>query len=388
MEPDGYPAADLVRQSLVLAVVSRAMLALLVWMTLRAIPRLPLYPTQLPDSFFPRHPALDGWARWDSAHYIAVARYGYGDPRSPSPDGGIGFFPLYPELMRWLGKLLGQTDSNAGLAVIGLVVSLACFLAATAVFARIAAETLDLDGARIAMALFLVAPFAFYYTTVYTESLFVLEVVSAIWFSRRKRWWLAAISAGFASATRLVGVAVIAGVLWSAFRNRVSLARLVPLALIGISGVVIFFGALGVRFDDPMAYFNTQARWGGWNEHVWFYVKLFVIHPREALQGDARHLVIIGNVLIGLLTLALVPTIIRRLDPATAMISTLLIVGQFAITWVSLGRYLLPAVGIYLAAGMLLRDANRFTFRVAVTGISLMAMTVLALLFALGFWVV
>ena len=60
--------------------------------------------------------------------------------------------------------------------------------------------------------------FAFYYTTVYTESLFVLEVVSAIWFARRKRWWLAAVSAGFSSATRLVGVAVIAGVLWSAFR--------------------------------------------------------------------------------------------------------------------------------------------------------------------------
>ena len=54
----------------------------------------------LPDTVtgfvFPRHPALDGWARWDSAHYIAVARYGYGDPRSPSPDGGIGFFPCIP----------------------------------------------------------------------------------------------------------------------------------------------------------------------------------------------------------------------------------------------------------------------------------------------------
>ena len=94
---------------------------------------------------------------------------------------------------------------------------------------------------------------------------------------------------------------------------------------------------------------HTQAQWGGWRDHVWYYVQLFLLHPREALLGDPRHLIIIGNVLLGLICLALVPTMLRKLDPTTAMISSLLVVGQFLITWVSLGRYLMPAVGIYIS---------------------------------------
>ena len=38
-----------------------------VWISLRAVPRLPFYPAQLPDDFLPDHPMLDGWARWDAA---------------------------------------------------------------------------------------------------------------------------------------------------------------------------------------------------------------------------------------------------------------------------------------------------------------------------------
>jgi hypothetical protein len=379
---------ELVRDSLILATVSRAMLAVLVWLTLRIIPKLPLYPAQLPDQFFPSNPALDGWARWDAAHYIAVARYGYGDTASPSPDGGVGFFPLYPLLVRLFGTVTGQGDSNAGLAVIGLLLSITFFLGSCVLFARLAHETLGLEGARFATALFLFAPFAFFYTAVYTESLFLLEVLAAIWFARREQWWKAAIVAGLASATRLVGLSVIAGVLWAAFRNRERLGKLFAMGLVGVSGLILFFAYLQYKVDDFLAYFNTQAKWGGWDDHVLFYARLFIHHPRQALQGDPRHLIIIGNVAIALLCLALVPTMLRRLDPATAMISTLLIVGQFLITWVSLGRYLLPAIGIYFAAAMILTGEGRQIWRQTVLATSLMGLTGLTLLFAIGFWVV
>ena len=88
------PPRSLMREALVFAVLTRLALAIMVWVSLRAVPRLGFYPAQLPDNFLPDHPSLDGWARWDAAHYIAVARYGYGDPASPSPDGVIGIFPL------------------------------------------------------------------------------------------------------------------------------------------------------------------------------------------------------------------------------------------------------------------------------------------------------
>jgi hypothetical protein len=386
--PDAWSVVA--KDALWFAIVTRAALFLIVWLSLRAVPRLGLYPAQLPDSFLPNHPLLDGWARWDASHYIAVARFGYGDAESPSPNGGIGFFPLYPLLMRVVGFLTGQGDSNAGLAVIGLVISNLCFLAAVWLFARIATESLPgIEQARWAGRLFALAPFAFFGNAVYTESLFVLEVLGAIWFARRGKWWQAAVVAAFASATRLVGLAVIGGVLYAAWRARVRPPRLVVLAIIGASGFVAFLLYLWIRFDDALAYFETQEEWGDWNDHVWFYVKLFAQRPREALQGDPRHLVIIANVALALICIALLPVVVRRLDPATAAITTLLVLGQFAITWVSLGRYLMPAVGIYVAAAVVVfRAPDRPWLRDSILAGSATLMTGLAILYAHGFWVV
>lgn len=388
-ESGAVATRSLVREALAFALLTRLALAAMVWLSLRAVPRLALYPTQLPDSFLPGHAWLDGWARWDAAHYIAVARFGYGDPVSPSPDGGIGFFPLYPLLIRILAMITGQTDSDAGLAVIGIGLSTIMFLASVALLTRLALDILPADDARFAVSLFAIAPFAFFYTAAYTESLFVLEVLGAIWFARREQWWRAALMAAAASATRLVGLSVIGGVLVAAWRAGMRWPRLVGLAVAGASGFLAFMLYLWIRFDSATAYFDTQSRWGGWDEHVWFYVKLFVQHPREALSGDPRHLIIIGNVVLGLIALALVPTILRRLDPATAGISALLIVGQFLITWVSLGRYLMPAIGLYVAIAMLTaKTSHHHWMRTSILAVSLIAMSALAVLYAHGFWVV
>ena len=70
-----------------------------------------------------------------------------------------------------------------------------------------------------------------------------------------------------------------------------------------------------------------------------FYAALFLHHPREAIHGDPRHLIIFINVVLAVLFLAFVPLVWKQLDPATALFTTLLIVVQGAFTWVSLGRY-------------------------------------------------
>jgi hypothetical protein len=291
--------------------------------------------------------------------------------------------------MRAVGAITGQGESSAGLAVIGIVISNACFLAAVWLFARLAAEMLPLDGARWAGRLFALAPFAYFYNAAYTESLFVLEILAAIWFARRDQWWRAALMAALASATRLVGLAVIGGLLYGAWRAGKRVPELVGLAAIGASGFVGFLLYLWVRFDDALAYFETQEEWGDWGDHVWFYVELFLTRPREAMGGDPRHLVIIGNVALALVCVAILPTVVRRLDPTIAAITVLLVLGQFAITWVSLGRYLMPAIGIYLAAALLVyRWPHRDWLRDGVLAGSAIIMTGLAILYAHGFWVI
>jgi len=380
---------EIVLDAVLLAALSRVALFAVAWLGLRAIPRLSPYPEQLPDSFLPDNPALDGWARWDAAHYIAVAQYGYGDPVSPSPDGGVGFFPVYPGLIRGLVELLRIEPTSGALAASGMVVSNAAFLLAVALFAVLASELLETRAAQTAVLLLVVSPFGLFFDAVYTESLFLLQIVGALLLARHGRWALAGLLAGTASGTRLVGVALTAALLVGAWSKRVGLGTLAVIAGTGASGMAGFFAYTWWRVGDPLAYFQTQERWGGWDEHVWFYVELFATRPREALGGDPRHLVILANVALALLFVALLPVVRRVSDASTTTLTVLLVVGQLAITWVSLGRYVTPAVGVYLAGGALLVHPRCPPWlRDGLIVASAIALAALTLLHTHGFWVI
>lgn len=385
--PSAIPA--IARQALLIAAGTRLALLLVAWWSLRAFPRFGLYPAQLPDNFLPAHPLLDGWARWDAAHYIAVAQLGYGNPNSPSADGGLGFFPLYPLLMRALVAVSGVEHTAGAYAVAGIVLSNASFLAAAPLFALLGTRLVGERAAREATLLLCLAPFGLFFGAVYTESLFLLLVLLALWWGQRGQWWAAGIAAGLASATRLVGILLAPALLWLAYRRGAKPRDLLAIALLSPSGIVAFFGYCWLQFDNVTAYFDAQSEWGGWDEHVRFYVNLFVNHPREALGGDPRNLVILLNVVLLAVFLALLPLCWRKLDPGTAALTTLLVVVQGATTWVSLGRYLMPAVGVFFVAGMLLTHPRLAGWpRDVVVAGSAILLSLLTVLFAHGFWVV
>jgi len=375
-------------QALLVALVSRVVLSGIVWFSLRVFDRYPLYPVQLPDSFLPQHPILDGWARWDAAHYIAIAGGGYGGD-NPSPRGGVGFFPLFPLLMRGAVELTRQQPTPAALALAGIVIANLCFLLAVPLLAKFAAGQSTPDAGRNAALLLCVAPLSFFFNAAYSESLFLLLCVVSLGAANRGRWWLAAIAAGFASGTRLVGLALLPALLLLAWRRSASRVERAGIALLAPIGAGAYAVYTGWAFGDPLAYFHAQATWGGWQEHVRFYAELFVRHPREALGGDPRHLVILLNLGLCIVSLALLPRVWRRVDPGTALFTTLLVVVQATATWVSLGRYLLPSIGIYLVAGALLTQPRwtGWPRDIVVIGSSFLLVW-LAVLFAHGFWVV
>lgn len=381
--------SPVVRQALLIALVTRLGLFALSWLTLRIFPRFESYPAQLPDNFLPTHPALDGWARWDTAHYVAVAQLGYGNPASPSPNGGLGFFPLYPLLMRGLVAVTGADSTAGAYAVAGIVIANICFFAMIGLLAVTAANTVGDRAALEAILLFCVAPFSFFFNAAYSESVFLIVALLAFWFARRGNWVAAGICAALGSATRLVGLAIGPALLLLAYKRGAKPRELLTIAALSPSGPVAYFVYCAIKFDDPLAYFTAQSEWGGWNEHVRFYAELFITRPREAIGGDPRHLMIVLNVALLVAFLAALPLVWKRLDPGIALFTTLLIVVQGAFTWVSLGRYLMPAVGVFIVGGVLLthpRIAGRPRDLVIIS--SAMLMATLSVLFAHGFWVV
>jgi len=385
----GATFPHLIGRALALAIGTRFALAIIAWMSLRIFPRFSSYPAQLPDSFLPQHPFLDGWARWDTSHYVAVAQLGYGNPASPSPQGGLGFFPLYTLLMRALVAITGVEKTAGAFAVAGIVISNICFLVAIALLVVITTEVAGERAALNTVLLFCVAPFSFFFNAAYSESLFLVLVLLSLWFARRGQWWAAGMCAALGSATRLVGLAIGPALLFMAWRRGAKPKDLLVIALLSPSGLVAFFTYCALKFDDLFAYFNAQSEWGGWTEHMRFYAELFIKDPKTAIGGDPRHLIIILNVGLLVLFLALLPMVWKRLDEGTAMLTTLLIVVQGAATWVSLGRYLMPAIGVFIVGGILLTHPKIAGWpRDTIVVSSAMLLSMLTVLFAHGFWVV
>jgi hypothetical protein len=387
VDATGVSTRTIVLQALAFAAVTRVALMVIAWWSLRIFGKRELYPAQLPDRFIPGSTILDGWARWDIAHYVAVARLGYGDD-NPSHDGGLGFFPVFPMLMRGATEIAGVAPSERNLAIAAILIANLCFAGCVALIAAMSARW-GPEFARNTTVIFCLSPFAFFFNVAYTESLFLLLSLGALTLNERRKVWPATVLAAAASGTRLVGLALTPALLWSAWKRGASRRELAGILIISPLGTLAYFAYTAVRFDDPLAYFTAQSNWGGWDEHVRFYAELFLRQPKEAIGGDPRHLVIVLNVALGFLALGLLTQMRRVVDPGLMVFTILLVVVQFAFTWVSLGRYLLPAAGLYFAfAALFARSALRGWPRDAVLAVSTMLLAFLTALFAHGFWVV
>jgi hypothetical protein len=100
-------------------------------------------------------------------------------------------------------------------------------------------------------------------------------------------------------------------------------------------------------------------------------------------------MIIVLNLALGIVFLALSPLVWKRLPPAIAMFTIVTVITHLAVTWVSLGRYLLPSIGIYLVLGAIVASPRWSGWaRDALFALLAVLLTTLTLLFSRGFWVV
>jgi hypothetical protein len=138
-------------------------------------------------------------ARWDTGWYMGVAVEGYvWNPRHPTQQQNIAFFPAYPMLVRYLSLLLGRETLWTG-----VLIAWVAFFGALVYMFRLARERLGSDEAAGAGVAFIAAyPFALFFGTAYTESLFLLTVVAACYHFERDQLWQASLWGLAAGLTR------------------------------------------------------------------------------------------------------------------------------------------------------------------------------------------
>lgn len=196
-------------------------------------------------------------ANFDGIHYLEIARKGYGIYQQ-------AFFPLYPNLIKWLTPYFFDRDLIAGLAISWLSFLLAIFF-----FYKLVLLDFKDRIARRAVLLLLCFPSAFFFSTLYSESLFLLLILGSFYFARQEKWWVAGILGALASGTRVVGVLLLPALLFEWYEQKrergltvtQSLLRLVPIGLIPV-GLLSYMRFLAINYNDPLMFIHVQSSFG------------------------------------------------------------------------------------------------------------------------------
>lgn len=300
-------------------------------------------------------PWLDMWLRWDARWYADIAQNGYFF--RPPEQSSVAFFPLYPLGLRALSKLTGLSPLPLGVAL-----TFACGLAASAVFVRWVKALRPGSDALSPHLLLLAWPFAFYlFGAVYADALFLLLITSAFLALERGRpGWAAALGA-LATATRPIAPAVVLGLVARSIElDRKAHGRLRPqaflpaLAALGASAYLAF---QYLSFGTPFAFVETQGAWSQRpGPRQWLKLEFFGSERLAQLWPEA-----LLNGTLAVLMLALAVRVWRTVGKgyavyvAVAMGLPLLSSAEF----IGLGRYGLAAFPALLALAELLEPRPR-----------------------------
>jgi hypothetical protein len=333
------------------------------------------------------------WDRYDSAYYVEIAQQGY---YSVNHQGVIlaNFFPLFP-LAIWLVQhvtLLFEHKYSYLLA--GLIVSTSAFVAVCVVLYRLALDRFGAATAYGAVLLLATFPFALYYGVSYTESLYLLCVLLAFLGIERRQWWLAALGALLAGATRppglIVAFCVILAYALDWLRTRGPLRRDALWLALAPMGTFGFFAMCYVVYGNPLEYLVASGP-GNWNGGHLQLTGLqealpYLLNPGELVRTIEynRILYSVYLLLTMVFLLSLVP-VIRRLGLPYALFAAFSIIAPIIdyphIS--SLGRYLSIIFPTFLVAAHALR--NRPVLREALVLAGAVSLGVFTLMFALNF---
>jgi hypothetical protein len=361
-----------IREPLGVFVATRVALLIAVWFAQVLLPgRIPTYHGLAPD-----RPFLTGWAHWDAGWYLGIVTGGYTyDPATHV--GAVAFFPLYPLLTRVVGQLIGNN------LLAGLLISNVAMAAAMCFLYDLVAGRLGVEVARRTIVLIAVYPFAFYFSALYTESLFLFCAVLAFWFAERDRWWLCGLAGFSCTLTRQMGIVLLPalGLLYLS-RRAYDLRRVRP-EILGLGlvplGIGMYMLYLFQKFGEPLAfYYATINAWGHFNL---LDSDLSRLDPLGWGVGSFDPILLV-NLLAGIVFLGVSFLTYRQLGLAYAAFALLATAIPFGTGLISLGRYLAVVFPVFIVVAAHLRRPLSFN---AVVAVSAMFETMLAALYSVNY---
>jgi len=281
----------------------------------------PLHQREQFTVFGSTSPFWDTFARYDTGHFESIAWGGY----APAPGGrsNIAYFPVYPMLIRFVGRMFER--HHAIFYITGIVISWVCFILAMVALYYLARLDLPRHRAERAVLLTMIFPFAFFFGVAYSESTFLLFAVLAFYCFRTRHWVLGGLCGAVATATRVPGILMVIPLAWIAWRNheetrhdRIGATAGLVLAASGFGAYCSYVYRLT---GNSLEWAAALQRWGyypggaPWMAPVRL-VQQLVTHPYRYLAGDAMAPYDTLYGVTGILFVLAVPFVWRRFGAA------------------------------------------------------------------------
>ena len=291
---------------------------------------------------------LAPFGAWDGVWYQRIADYGY-DP-TVAHGNGVAFSPLYPMLVRYVHAYLSLSYLAAG-----VLISTVCFFVAMVVLYRVVEDRSGTKIARRVVWLTAFFPAAYLFSSVYTESVYLLLTVSTFALLERRRLISSSLVGALAVLSRPTGILLVPSMgvrIWKDQGRRFSwrfVLCLVPLLVLPLAYVA--FGAyLYYRTGNPFATQTAQA--AGWGRGI--NVMLVLGLPIAVLNGlivathDLSRAMYIGDTLFAMTWgLLLLEGAFRRRLPSEYLLygALAVLLPVLAGTYLALPRY---GMGIFV----------------------------------------
>jgi Gpi18-like mannosyltransferase len=335
-----------------------------------------------------KNPFLWSFGNFDGEHYIAIAQYGY-QPLT------YFFFPMYPILINFLSNIFGGGIDT--FLKSGIFISNISFVMALIGLYKLLSLDFKKNIIRNTILLLFVFPTSFYFSGVYTESLFLAFVVWSLYFARNKKWLFAGFLAALATSTRIVGLALVAAIAVEIFlewRANKKINLLVPLMSLAISilGIGIYVGYVWVMTGDPFNFYNSVNIFGAQrSNHLIllpqvFYRYFFKILPNLNYSVLSVYFPPLLELVVGLLFTMLSILSFFKIRLSYAVYLTLgFLIPSLSGSFSSLPRYVLVLFPAFCLVAQWLDNKKLFSF--AILSISFILLVISYSLFSRGYWI-
>lgn len=191
---------------------------------------------------------LDFMSEWDGPHYLSIAQKGYTD------NALTAFFPLYPLLIHLLMYALSSPLISA------LIISWLCLVGAVFFYIKILKNMsfIELPDIVMGVLLFLFFPTGVFLAATYTESLFALAALGALYFAMKGKYLWAGLFTALATATHPSGLFIIPLMMLLLWEAKQKVRQILASAIIGCLGIIGYISYLWVSKGRPFAFVNAQ----------------------------------------------------------------------------------------------------------------------------------